>query len=351
MLVSGSSDRVSLKHVAERAGVSVKTVSNVVHGHPAVSRPMRAKVKASIEALGYVPNVSARSLRTGRSGLIGLAVPRITDPYFCDVAAAVIDAASACGLSVLVEQTGGEFVRENDVLLGRRPTIVDGLIFSPISVTQAALDEASPAVPLVLLGEHLMASQRSRVAADNVAASAEAVAHLVGVGRRRVAAVGAKRGSTAATAELRLAGYEKALNEAGLGLDGALEVPTEDFTRAAGIRAVDELLSAGTEFDALYCFNDLLALGAMEALRRHGVDVPGEVAVVGFDDIEEGRHSVPSLTTVAVDLAVLAGAAVDSLVRRLDDPSTPDGDSILVPHRLVVRGSTVPPSTTSGPVG
>ena len=104
-------------------------------------------------------------------------------------------------------------------------------------------------------------------------------------------------------------------------------------------------------FDALFCFNDLLALGAMEALHRHGVDVPGDVAVVGFDDIEEGRHTVPGLTTVAVDLAVLAGAAVDSLVRRLDDPSTPDGDSILVPHRLVVRGSTVPPSTTSGPVG
>ena len=218
---------VRLRDVAEHAGVSVKTVSNVVHGHPAVSRPMRAKVQASIEALGYVPNISARSLRTGRSGLIGLAVPRITDPYFCDVAAAVIDAATARGLSVLVEQTGGEYLRENDVLLGRRPTIVDGLIFSPISVTQTALDEASPAVPLVLLGEHLLASQRSRVAVDNVAASAEAVGHLLGQGRRRVAAVGAKRGSTAATAELRLAGYHRALAEAGVDPDDALEVPTD----------------------------------------------------------------------------------------------------------------------------
>jgi DNA-binding LacI/PurR family transcriptional regulator len=331
---------VRLRDVADHAGVSVKTVSNVVHGHPAVSRPMRAKVQASIEALGYVPNVSARSLRTGRSGLIGLAVPRITDPYFCDVAAAVIDAASARGLSVLVEQTGGEYARENDVLLGRRPTIVDGLIFSPIAVTQFALDEASPAVPLVLLGEHLMASQRSRVAADNVAAAALAVGHLVGLGRRRVAAVGAKRGSTAATAELRLAGYEKALTEAGLGLDGALEVPAEDFTRAAGIRAVDELLSAGVTFDALFCFNDLLALGAMEALHRHGVDVPGGVAVVGFDDIEEGRHGDPALTTVAPDLPRLAAAAVESIVRRLDDDALPDGESIVVPHRLVVRAST-----------
>ena len=131
----------------------------------------------------------------------------------------------------------------------------------------------------------------------------------------------------------------------------AAPVRSETVAGPAGIRAVDELLSAGTQFDALFCFNDLLALGAMEALRRHGVDVPADVAVVGFDDIEEGRHTVPGLTTVAVDLTVLAGAAVDSLVHRLDDPSTPDGDSILVPHRLVVRGSTVPPRTTGGAAG
>jgi len=331
---------VRLRDVADHAGVSVKTVSNVVHGHPAVSRSMRTKVQASIEALGYVANVSARSLRTGRSGLIGLAVPGLSDPYFCDVASAVIDAAAARGLSVLVEQTDGEFLRENEVLLGRRPTIVDGLIFSPISVTQAALDEASPAVPLVLLGEHLVASQRSRVAVDNVAASAQAVGHLLGLGRRRIAAVGAKRGSTAATAELRLAGYHRALTEAGVQADPTLEVPTDHFTRAAGIRAVDALVESGTTFDALFCFNDLLALGALEALRRHGLAVPGDVAVVGFDDIEEGRHGDPALTTVAPDLPRLAAAAVESIVRRLDDDALPDGESIVVPHRLVVRAST-----------
>ena len=334
---------VRLRDVAEHAGVSVKTVSNVVHGHPSVSRSMRARVESSIAALGYVPNMSARSLRTGRSGLVGLAVPRVSDPYFSRVAEAVIDAAAARGLSVLVEQTGGDPTRETDVLLGRRPTIVDGLIFSPIAVTQAAVDEASPVVPLVLLGEHLMASQRSRVAVDNVAASAQAVGHLIGLGRRRIAAVGAKRGSTAATAELRLAGYHRALTEAGIDADPGLEVPVDQFTHAAGVRAVDDLIAAGTSFDALFCFNDLLALGAMQALRRHGRSVPDDVAVVGFDDIEAGRRSSPALTTVAPDLARLADAAVDSLVRRLDDPSTPEGHSIVVPHRLVVRGSTVPP--------
>lgn len=337
---AGSTMAVRLRDVAEHAGVSVKTVSNVVHDHPSVSRSMRAKVKSSIEALGYLPNMSARSLRNGRSGLIGLAVPRLSDPYFSRVAEAVIDAAARRGISVLVEQTAGNSARENDVLLGRRPTIVDGLIFSPISVSQEALDEASPAVPLILLGEHLMASQRTRVAVDNVAASAEAVAHLLGSGRSRIAAIGTKRGSTAATAELRLAGYRQALQAHGISADPALEVVTQHFSRAAGVRAVSELIAAGTSFDALFCFNDLLALGSIEALRHSGCRVPQDVAVVGFDDIEEGRHTNPSLTTIAPDLDLLAEHAVESLVRRLDDPSTPEGYSVEVPHKLVVRGST-----------
>ncbi len=333
---------VRLRDVAELAGVSVKTVSNVVHGHPAVSPSMRERVQSSIAALGYVPNMSARSLRTGRSGLVGLAVPHLSDPYFSALAGAVIDAAAARGVSVLVEQTAGDPVRETDVLLGRRPTIVDALVFSPISVTQAALDEAAPAVPLVLLGEHLMASQRDRVAVDNVTASAEAVAHLVAGGRRRIAAVGAKRGSTAATAELRLAGYRQALTAAGIGLDDELEVATDHFSRASGAQAVQSLVDAGTDVDALFCFNDLLALGAIEALRRHGRCVPDDVAVVGFDDIDEGRHTEPDLTSVAPDLRVLADLALDRLLLRLDAPETAEGSSIIVPHHLVVRGSSSP---------
>jgi len=333
---------VRLRDVAEHAGVSVKTVSNVVHANPSVSPAMRERVQRSITALGYVPNMSARSLRTGRSGLIGLAVPRVGDPYFALVTSAVIDAAAARGISVLVEQTRGDPSRETDVMLGRRPTIVDGLIFSPIAVSQRAVDEASPVVPLVLLGEHLQASQRSRVAVDNIAASAQAVGHLLGTGRGRVAAIGAKRGSTAATAELRLAGYHRALTEAGVDADPALEVPVDEFTHEAGIRAVDSLLDAGVPFDALFCFNDLLALGAMDALLRRGCSVPDDVAVVGFDDIDEGRHATPALTTVAPDLVVLADTALDSIVRRLDDPTTPEGNSVVVPHRLVVRASSAP---------
>jgi DNA-binding LacI/PurR family transcriptional regulator len=339
---------VRLRDVAEHAGVSVKTVSNVVHGHPGVSREMRERVQASIESLGYLPNISARSLRTGRSGLIGLALPRISDPYFTEVAAAVIDAAAERGLSVLVEQTDGDALREAEVLHGRRPTLVDGLIFSPISISQELLDTASPAVPVVLLGEHLLASRRSRVAVDNVAASAEAVSHLLGLGRRRIAAVGAKRGSTAATAELRLRGYRQALREAGVAHDAELEVPVQHFSWDEGAAAVDRLVTKGVPFDALFCFNDLMALGALEALQRHGIRVPDDVAVVGFDDVPQSRHATPPLTTIAPDIEVIARSAVDRLLARLADPSLSESDSIVVPHTLVVRGSTTGQAVRQG---
>ncbi|MFL6176714.1 MAG: LacI family DNA-binding transcriptional regulator, partial [Ornithinibacter sp.] len=290
----------------------------------------------------------ARSLRSGRTGLIGLALPRLQDAYFAELAAGIVGCAAVHGWTVLMEQTNGETGRETEVLTGHRPAFVDGLIFSPISVSPQVLSAASPTIPIVLLGEHLQTAPRTRVGVDNVAAAREAVTHLIAGGRRLIAALGVKSGSSAATTQLRLQGYRDALAIAGITVPPEYAVPVRELQRPDGAAAAHAALRLRPRPDALFCFNDLLALGAMEALRRHGVDVPGDVAVAGFDDIEEGRHSTPGLTTVAVDLVVLAGAAVDSLVRRLDDPTAPDGDSMLVPHRLVVRGSTVPPPT-AGP--
>ena len=333
---------VRLRDVADLAGVSVKTVSNVVHGHPAVSPGMRSKVQDAIEHLGYQPNISARSLRTGRTGLIGLSVPRISDPYFTELAAVIIDVAAEHGLSVLLEQTAGDAAREAEALHGRRPTLIDGLILSPIALSQQVLDDASPAIPVVLLGEHLLASTRSRVAVDNVAASREAVTHLLGLGRRRIAAIGAKRGSTAATATQRLLGYHEALERAGVADDPALEVPVANFTWEEGHAAVARLVASGTPVDALFCFNDQMALGGMAALREAGRTVPDDIAVVGFDGVVDSSRSRPGLSTVAPDLDLLARAAVGRLAARLADATVPEGHSEVVPHTLVVRGSSDP---------
>jgi DNA-binding LacI/PurR family transcriptional regulator len=331
-----------LKDVAAHAGVSVKTVSNVVNDYPFVSPATRARVRASLDELRYRPNATARSLRTGRTGMIGLAVPRLRDAYFAEIADQVVNAAEERGWTVLVEQTGGDARREAALLTGLRPSLVDGLIFSPLALDQPALDQAVRRTPVVLLGEHLEGADRPRVAIDNVAAARDAVLHLAGTGRTRIAAVGAKPGRQAPTAALRLAGYRAGLTAAGLAERSYYEAAVTHYQRLDGAEAARRLLRCAQRPDALVCFNDLLALGALRALHEARVRVPDDVAVVGFDDITESSYAIPDLTSVAPDKSLLAHEAVRLLAGRIDDPTCNEATQIVVPHRVIVRGSTSP---------
>lgn len=331
---------VRLKDVAAHAGVSVKTVSNVVNDYPFVSAGTRARVRASLDELKYRPNVTARSLRTGRTGMIGLAVPRLRDPYFAEIAAEVVSAADARDWTVLVEQTGGDPDREAAVLAGLRPSLIDGLIFSPLALDQSTLNEAARRTPLVLLGEHLEGIDRPRVVIDNTAAAREAVLHLAATGRSRIAAIGVQQGPHAATATLRLAGYRRGLADAGLTCRAGQEAPVERYQRADGAEAARRLLRRRHHPDAIFCFNDLLALGALRALFETGVRVPDDVAIVGFDDIAEASYATPNLTTIAPDKTRIAQQAVRVLAGEIDVDSRAHPATVVVPHRLVVREST-----------
>lgn len=329
---------VRLKDVAQLAGVSVKTVSNVINGYPHVSAATRGKVEAAVDALGYRPNLQARSLRTGRTGVIALGVPRLDELYFAELAAQVIEAADGLGLTVLVDQTNGERERELEVLSGIRPGLVDGVILSPLGLRSADVEETERRTPVVLLGEHVLGSTLDHLRIDNVKAAQQLTRTLLDDGRRRIAVVGTPTERHVAVAGLRLQGYQRAHEELGVPWDEALWMPAADYRRADGAAAVRRLLDADLPFDAVFCFNDLLALGALSALRERGIAVPADVAVAGFDDIDECAFSVPPLTTVAPDKAQLALRAVHTLQARLggtDDVPDPD-----VPFAVVERAST-----------
>jgi DNA-binding LacI/PurR family transcriptional regulator len=332
--------RHRLKDVAERAGVSVKTVSNVVNGYVHVRPATRARVLEAIAALDYRPNISARNLRRGRTGIIALAVPELDLPYFAELAKHVVSAAARHDWTVLIDQTNGDPEQERLVASGIRDHMIDGLIFSPLTLAGADLDADAKATPMVLLGERVTHGPADHVAIDNVAAARDVTAHLVGLGRRRVAAIGAQHTAEGATAHLRLAGYREALRAAGLDRDEALIAPAPSWHRADGAEAMGSLLAAGARPDAVVCFNDTLALGAMRALHEAGLRVPDDVAVAGFDDIEDGRFSVPTLTTVAPDKADLARIAVDLLAARLAATEGAPPREQTVPHLLIPREST-----------
>jgi DNA-binding LacI/PurR family transcriptional regulator len=334
--------RTRLKDVAERAGVSVKTVSNVVNGYEHVTPETRSRVEAALHDLGYVPNLAARGLRNGRSGVIALALPELHAPYFAEIAHHVVRAAADRGWTVLVDETEGRLDRERQFAAGIRAHLIDGLILSPLALTARDLDRRADGVPLVLLGERVRHDVADRVAVDNVQAATDATAQLLKQGRRRVAAIGVQRSAAGVSARLRLKGYRKAVREHGLDLDPLLAVPAAAWHRADGAAAVRSLLALGPPPDALFCFNDLLALGALRALHEAGLRVPDDVAVVGFDDIEEARYSTPTLSTVSPAKDRIAGTAVELLVARLaaEAGAPPPPRRVVAPHTLTVRESS-----------
>ncbi|MFE9823215.1 LacI family DNA-binding transcriptional regulator [Streptomyces sp. NPDC005791] len=328
-----------LKDVAALAGVSVRTVSNVVSNTAAVAPDTRARVLAAVAELGYRPNLAARNLRQGRTGLIGVVVPEIHSPYFGALAGHLIDAAQARGWTVLLERTGGRADLERRLLDGSEGHQVDGMVISPWSTSPAELASLAGSLPLVVLGELDPLGSIDHVALDNVAAARAAAAHLVALGRRRVAAIGLQSGLGHGTAELRAEGFRMGLRDAGL--SPVAEVEVTDLHRAEGARALRELLLLPGRPDAVFCFSDELALGALRVAAEQGVRVPDDVALMGFDDIEDGRFSAPSLTTIAPDREQIAERAVQCLAERvLGRLDTLPARRIVVPHRVLVREST-----------
>ncbi|WP_235523066.1 LacI family DNA-binding transcriptional regulator [Cellulomonas sp. Root485] len=333
---------VTMHEVAARAGVSIKTVSNVVNGYQYIRPATKERVEAAIADLGYQVNISARNLRRGRTGIIGLAVPELSLPYFAELADSVIRAAEARGLTVLIEQTGSVRERELDVLSGQRRHLTDGLIFSPLELGPQDAEALHVDFPMVLLGERIFGGPADHVTMNNVEAARAATQHLLDLGRRRIAVIGAHEGETVGSAALRVQGYRQALEEAGLPVDPALIGEAGLWHRATGAETMERLLDSGVEIDAVFGLNDALALGALHALHARRIDVPGQIAVIGFDDIEETAYSSPTLTTVAPGREQIATTAVDLLLARIEElePGKPFVQ-VITDFEIIGRESTL----------
>jgi DNA-binding LacI/PurR family transcriptional regulator len=330
----------SIKDVAERAGVSLKTVSNVVNGYQFVTPATRAKVQQAIDDLDYRPNLSARLLRGGRTGLIALAVPEISMPYFAELAAQFVQLAKEYGWTVLIDETGGTLENERLVVEGIKSHLIDGLIVSPLAITAKDIESRRDGTPLVLLGERLTRAPVDHVSIDNVAGARAAVAHLARLGRTRIAAIGSQPHISGGTAALRLKGYRQELRRAGLPYDRALVAPAARYHRSDGAQAMRALLDLDAAPDAVFCFNDLMALGAIRTLLARGLRVPQDVAVIGFDNLEEGEFSTPTLSTVAPDKEQIARHALRLLKLRITDGDAAQPQEEYADFRLVVREST-----------
>ncbi|MGY1550576.1 LacI family DNA-binding transcriptional regulator [Microbacterium sp. A588] len=334
--------------VARLASVSIKTVSNVINDHPHVRPDTRDRVLAAIAELDYRPNLSARGLRSGRTGVIGLAVPALRENYFAELADAIIRAADARGLGVVVEQTSGDRERELQVVAGGRLRLTDGLLFSPFTLGQNDVKSLSTDFPLVLLGERIFNGPTDHVAMHNTSSARAAVEHLLDIGRRRIAVIGAEveRGDEVSSASLRLDGYVLALEGAGIEVDQSLIRSSPHWNHSAGASMIRELIEEGTAFDAVFALNDTLGLGALRALGEARLRIPEDVAVIGFDNIDEARFSLPSMSSVDVGSEQIAATAVDLLIERIAEKGSRRPPRTVKPDfRIVRRESTGFPGT------
>lgn len=333
-----------IKDVAELAGVSLKTVTNVVHQRPNVAPETRARVEAAIRRLDYRPSLIGRQLQSGRSNMITVALARIDEPYLGALAHALIEAASPLGYTVMIDETAGDPERQRRAAEGYPGHGVDGVVFHPHAIDPASVAELSRRTPMVLLGQPLPDSAADFVAIDNVASAREVVDHLYGAGRRRFAFIGYRPDQNdMSVGATRMRATVTRVGELGARIDDDLVLEGGAYTRKDGERAVTAALDRLRDCDALVCASDLLAIGAVRALRGAGIRVPDDVAVSGWDNIIDTEYMTPTITSVSTDMVALADLTMKALISRIDGDRDP-ARSHLVPHELIIRESTAPAS-------
>ncbi|MDR3447729.1 MULTISPECIES: LacI family DNA-binding transcriptional regulator [unclassified Dyella] len=329
----------TVKEIAAAANVSVATVSRALQRPEIVSETTRQHIHEVVKRLGYTPNALARNLRTARTRLIIALLPDIANPFFSEVIRGIEQVAHESGYSVLLGETQGSLVREQayaDMVAARQ---ADGIITMSPRVPAIPVQGR---LPVVNACEYVKDAQISSVYVDNVAAAGVAVDYLVMLGHRDIAFVGGPPSSPICVD--REQGYRLALKRADMAFRANLTV-AGDFSIEAGERAIELLLAQGRSFSAVFCANDEMAIGAMRALAAHGLRVPEDVSVVGFDDIRFARYTTPALTTVAQPKNALGREAMTMLIELLNDTGVPPRKRVLSAD-LVVRGSSAPPSRT-----
>ena len=325
----------TIRDVARVVGLSVASVSRAMNGHANVHPDTKARVIEVAAQMGYTPNAAARSLSTSRSHAIGVVLPDLHGEFFSELVRGMDKAASEHGYLLLLSNMHADSVLAGQAMNAMRGR-VDGLIVMAPQLGEAELKLALPGgMPAVLVNSPNEAG-RHALRVDNEGGARAMVSHLLDTGRRQIVHIAGVAGNR--DAEERRQGYLDAM--ASLAPDLPVRVIDGDFREDSGDRAVRQLIAEGQNFDAIFAANDMMALGALTALAEAGVDVPGKVAVAGFDDVPLARYL--KLTTMRVDMAGIGANAVARLVDELARNAGPAGLDSVKPE-LLIRASTTQP--------
>jgi DNA-binding LacI/PurR family transcriptional regulator len=275
----------------------------------------------------------------GRTGAVGLAVPAFEPGYYAELARRLADRFEAHGLRLAMERTGGSRTAELDALAAARLSSYDGFVLSVVAGDAADLEKLSVDTPVVLIGERAVPARFDHVLMDNVGGARMATEFLLRSGARRIALLGGESGGDESMQQLRTRGYREAYAAAGLAVDEELVVRSA-FAAPDGYGATRGLVERGTGFDAVFALTDSAAIGALRALADAGRRVPHDVQVIGFDNLEDGRFTVPSLTTVEPGNAEMADAICALLVERMASRPAPVPARVVMPEARIVERET-----------
>ena len=335
----------TIRDVAEEAGVSVATVSHVINDTHYVSPELTQRVHDAIESLGYRPNRLARALSRQVTPMLALMVPDISNPYWAQVARVVQDITDQYDYSVIVCSTDGVLKRELRFLRSLSGWI-SGLILHPYHVGHQQVSQCiGDTVPVVILGDFLPGHEQpadwDHVQGDNEGGAHAAVEHLLQLGHRRIAFIQGPPNTPSSAG--RLTGFLRALDCADVEFDESLLIPG-DYTREGGRAGISKLMDTEEPPTAVFCANDLMALGALEAARQRGCQVPRDLSIVGFDDIDEAGRASPPITTVKGPPQRLGKVAAEMLIERLK--GRVESQRVKLAFSLVVRESTACPQAS-----
>lgn len=335
--------RPTIIDVARLAGVSKATAARVVNGDQTLVKPAtRERVLQAAAQLGYERNAVAGSLRTDQTKLVALSIPDITNPFWPEVARGVQDELERLGYAVVTVNTDWKADREQYYLRLVRRNRFDGLIINPATVSNDALKNLH--IPVVILGSGTYYPDFDSVGSNTRNAVAESLSYLYDLGHRRIGlCAGRSRNNTE---RLRYDGYITFHARHGLPLDENLIIETE-FSEQAGYDAMLRLMQNDQPPSAVFAANDILAIGVLRAAQAVGCHVPGDVSIMGMDDIYAASITSPALTTVVKPKYDIGRQAAKLLITRMTDDETPPPQHLLLPCQLVTRGSTAPYQTSS----
>lgn len=337
---------VTIKDIAEVAGVSHTTVSRALRGNPRISDDTINRIQQIANELGYVPNTVARGLKTSRSHVLGVIVRRIVDPFFSEVLQGIEDVLHEAGYSLFLAASHRNPVREREIMQALGERRVDGVIISSTQIQPEHIRHLDRFhIPLILINNQAIDEPDIHsVYHDDLFGSLQVMRHLIELGHTRIAYLGNERGGK--TNVERLQGYQKALLQAGLNAVSDYVVVGPDGQPEGGAHGMEKILQLMPRPTAVFCYNDLMAIGAIQIVQQAGLSVPDDISITGFDNIELAAYVSPSLTTLHQPKYELGQEAALMMLRVLASKNTAVSAQptvIRLRGELVVRHSTARP--------